>query len=61
MPDSKVEMLRAFLAQGKGTLSQRATINEFSALTDTEIERVQKLYTDTFGSEARSAEHRLLG
>jgi hypothetical protein len=61
MPDSKVEVLRAFLAQGKGTLSQRATTNEFSALTDTEVERVQTLYAETFGTEARAAEHRPLG
>jgi hypothetical protein len=49
MPERKIEQLRAFLAQGQGTLSQHARAKEFAALTDTEAERIEALYTHAFG------------
>jgi Fic family protein len=52
MPDRQIEKLRVFLAQGHGTLSERARTHEFQALTDTEVARIQALYTDAFGEEA---------
>jgi Fic family protein len=48
MPERKIEQLRVFLAQGQGKLSKRAREKEFAALTDTEAERLEQLYTQLF-------------
>jgi hypothetical protein len=44
MPTAKVELLHRFLRQGKGHLSQRARANEFAALTEEEIARIEGIY-----------------
>ncbi len=49
MPDRKIELLNRFLRQGKGHLSKRAPTSEFAALTDAEIERIERLYSECFG------------
>ncbi len=51
MPDRQIERLRVFLAQGAGRLSGRAKSDEFRALTDSEIERLQALYAESFGTK----------
>jgi Fic family protein len=52
MPDRQIEQLRRFLEQGRGRLSERARTNEFAALTDTEVDRVEALYGQTFTLQA---------
>jgi hypothetical protein len=52
MPERKVEVLRSFLAQNAGRLSKRALEGEFSALTPEEIEAIEVIYAETFGSTA---------
>ncbi len=54
MPDRQVERLRAFLAQGRGKLSERARAQEFAALSEAETERIQALYAETFGAPSVS-------
>ena len=49
MPDKEIELLRGFLAQGHGHLSNRARNKEFRALTDEEVSQVEILYTELFG------------
>ena len=39
---------RHFLRQGKGVLSKRARTNEFSALSEVEVQKVEKLYADSW-------------
>ena len=48
MPDRQVERLRAFLHQGGGRLSKRAREQEFAALTASEADRVETLYSRCF-------------
>jgi len=43
MPEAKVDLLHRFLRQGKGRLSRRARTNEFVALTDDEVARIEEL------------------
>jgi Fic/DOC family protein len=50
MPSRTVELLRRFLHQGNGTLSKRGRANEFSALTDEEVGKLQQLFDECFGS-----------
>jgi hypothetical protein len=50
MPDARIELLRGFLEQGGGRISQRAREREFSALTDQEAARIEDLYARSFGS-----------
>lgn len=50
MPAGRVEMLRGFLAQNDGTLSQRAKTGEFSALTEDEVAAVERAYALSFSS-----------
>lgn len=50
MPDRLIELLRSFLAQNGGTLSQRARRKEFNALTDEEVAQVEGVYADAFGT-----------
>lgn len=47
MPDRQIERLRNFLHQGGGRLSKRAH-EEFAALTDEEVQRVETLYARSF-------------
>lgn len=49
MPNRQVDRLRGFLEQGGGRLSKRARDQEFAALTDAEVERVETLYARCFG------------
>jgi len=44
MPQRKLDLLHRFLRQNHGTLSQRASGDEFSALTVDEVRRVEALY-----------------
>jgi len=56
MPDRQIELLRAFLAQDDGRLSQRARKGEFAALTDDEAEEIEARYAASFtgiGNHAR--------
>jgi len=48
MPSAQVELLQKFLQQNGGQLSQRARTQEFAALTDEEVLRVEQLYVDAF-------------
>jgi hypothetical protein len=50
MPTAQVELLRGFLAQNDGRLSQRARTREFEALTDDEAEAVEQAYALSFTS-----------
>ena len=50
MPTKDVELLRGFLAQNEGQLSQRARDKEFAALTDEEAEAAERAYALTFGA-----------
>jgi Fic family protein len=48
MPERKVDLLHKFLRQENGRLSKRARSNDFAALTDEEVERVETLYLESF-------------
>ncbi len=48
MPERKVDLLHKFLRQQNGRLSKRARTNEFAALTDEEVVRIETLYRDSF-------------
>lgn len=48
MPQRKIELLHKFLQQGKGQFSDRARGQEFSALSDAEIEQIEQLYAESF-------------
>ncbi len=48
MPDRDIERLRGFLAQNDGRLSKRAREQEFQALNDEEVTRVEALYNQLF-------------
>lgn len=48
MPNRQIELLRSFLAQGRGRLSDRAREREFAALTEAEITRIEALFADLF-------------
>ena len=48
MPDRRVELLHGFLAQHGGRLSARARSREFTALTDNEAARIERLYAESF-------------
>jgi hypothetical protein len=50
MPADTVELLRGFLAQNGGRLSQRARTQEFAALTAAEGEAVEQAFALTFGT-----------
>lgn len=47
MPDRGIEQLRGFLAQNDGRLSKRAREQEFQALNDEEVTRVEALYKES--------------
>ncbi|WP_211210481.1 Fic family protein [Asticcacaulis benevestitus] len=48
MPMAQVELLEKFLAQNEGHLAKRRRENEFKALTDEEIARIEAIYSDAF-------------
>ena len=52
MPDRTLNNLFGFLRQNGGRLSKRARENEFAALTENEIARVENLYRRSFGVDA---------
>lgn len=56
MPDSTIDLLIRFLAQGKGTLSKRARTREFSELTEIEIGKVERFYEECFGKTPKAPE-----
>lgn len=49
MPDSMIDLLFRFLHQNQGRFSKRARDRELEALTDAEIERLERMYRDAFG------------
>lgn len=51
MPDRKLTLLFRFLDQDEGRLSARALEGEFSALEDSEVERIEALYGKLFGDQ----------
>jgi hypothetical protein len=48
MPAAQVELLRGFLAQNDGRLSQRARTREFAALDEAEVVQVEQAYALSF-------------
>ncbi|MGH7572672.1 MAG: Fic family protein [Gemmatimonadota bacterium] len=48
MPEPTVNLLHRFLEQGEGRLSQRARTREFGDLQDVEVDRIQRLFQDSF-------------
>jgi len=52
MPASRIELLRKFLEQGQGRISQRAREREFAALTAAEAQRIERLYDAAFAPPA---------
>ena len=48
MPDRTMDLLFRFLRQNDGRLSGRARTGEFEALTDDEVDRVERLYAEVF-------------
>jgi hypothetical protein len=49
MPDRTVDLLFRFLHQNEGRLSKRSREREFEALSDAEIERIERMYREDFG------------
>jgi len=48
MPDRLAQNLLTFMRQNNGTLSKRRRENEFAALTDDEVKRVETIYAEVF-------------
>ena len=48
MPDKMVALLVRFLEQGKGHLSRRARSKEFHALSEVEVESIERAYANIF-------------
>jgi hypothetical protein len=48
MPDRKINLLFRFLRHTEGRLSKRALQNEFAALSDEEVGRIESIYTEIF-------------
>ncbi|WP_226895848.1 Fic family protein [Polymorphobacter sp. PAMC 29334] len=51
MPAAQVELLRGFLAQNDGLLSQRGRTKEFAALADEEVAQIEVIYAEMFAAE----------
>ena len=49
LPDRLADLLFRFLQQNGGKLPHRARENEFAALTDQEVERIEAAYREAFG------------
>jgi hypothetical protein len=52
MPDSTLDLLFKFLRQNGGRLSQRARSKEFAQLTDDEVDRIERLFAESFADIA---------
>ncbi len=50
MPSHTINLLFRFLRQGDGALSKRARNGEFAALSEEEVEQVEKLYRELFAN-----------
>jgi hypothetical protein len=50
MPERTLDNLFGFLRQNNGRLSQRARDHEFASLTPAEVEAIERLYVESFGS-----------
>jgi hypothetical protein len=55
MPDRLAQSLIMFMRQNGGVLPKRRRENEFAALTDNEVEQVEKIYGEVFGDNAPGA------
>jgi hypothetical protein len=53
MPGRTADLLFRFLHQNSGRLSGRAREREFAALTEAEVDRIERLYAETFGPSTR--------
>ena len=51
MPDRLSDLLFRFLQQNGGTLSRRGRTNEFAALTDDEVARIEAIYREEFAGD----------
>ena len=49
LPERLSDLLFRILQQNGGKLSRRARENEFAALTDQEVERIEAAYREAFG------------
>jgi Fic family protein len=49
MPNRMLDLLFRVLHQNAGRLSNRAREREFKALTDAEVDRIERIYNETFG------------
>jgi hypothetical protein len=47
-----IDLLFRFLHQNEGRLSDRAWEQEFAALSDDEVGRIERLYAENFGGVA---------
>jgi hypothetical protein len=52
MPGATINLLFKFLKQNDGKLSRRARENEFAALTEQEMERIESIYANLPASSA---------
>ena len=48
MPDNMISLIVGFLEQGNGKLSVRSRKNEFSALTQKEVEEIETTFKEIF-------------
>lgn len=56
LPAGQVELLRKFLHQNDGRLSERAREREFAAFTPEEVDRVEAIYADAFAVDATNGD-----
>lgn len=49
MPNQTIDLIHRFLRQGDGHFSKRARTKECKALSDAEIQQIEKLYAKSFG------------
>lgn len=56
MPDRLIDLLFRFLQQNEGQLSKRAREREFEALTDEEVQRIERIYQNAFDGQRASAQ-----
>jgi hypothetical protein len=55
MPERTLNTLFGFLRQNNGGLSKRARQNEFSSLTEEEVQRIESLYQNSFAAGASAS------
>jgi hypothetical protein len=51
IPDRLVQNLIMFMRQNDGTLAKRRREEEFAALTDDEVARIEEIYREVFAGE----------